>query len=47
MKKEYMKPSVQVIELRSKQVIMAGSSTAPLQTRKATDDKETYDYEFN
>lgn len=45
MKKKYMKPSVQIIELKSRQVMMAGSPTAPLGMKNPKE--EDYDYEFN
>lgn len=46
MKKEYIKPSVQVFELKSKYTIMAGSPTAPLGIHDASDEEEEYDGEF-
>lgn len=46
MKKEYTSPSMQVVELKSKQILMA-SGDRVLQVKRSGESIETYDGDFD
>ncbi len=47
MKKQYMNPVIDVIEIKSKQALMAGSATLPLGEPGSADDAEASEFFFD